>query len=49
MGSVVKATASSCITAANLVVKAKPNGKVDLCDSSGTVDVLVDIAGGYIN
>jgi len=47
VGSAVHATASSCITAANLVVEAEPNGKVDLCVSSGTVDLLVDIGCGY--
>jgi len=47
VGLAVKATASSCITAAHLVVEAEPSGKVDLCDSSGTVDLLVDIDGGY--
>jgi len=30
VGSAVKATAGSCITAANLVVEAEPGGKVDL-------------------
>jgi len=30
VGSAVKATAGSCITAANLVVEAEPRGKVDL-------------------
>jgi hypothetical protein len=49
VGSAVKATASSCTTAAHLVVEAEPNGKVDLCDSSGTVDLLVDIGGSYSN
>jgi len=33
----------------SLMVEAEPNGKVDLCDSSGTVDLLVDIGCGYTN